>query len=255
VTSTEPPVRDMRTEVSADEIKRIYRELLEPSFGPNELDTLDSVLDGLTKGGSYEAWGLCVLDGEKPVGCVLGYPSEESGVLLIGYLVVRRDQRSHGTGTRLIGEVRKRWFGRPGVTLVVGEVEDPRHYTVDRGSDPILRAKLYAQLGMQVVVGPYFQPRLEGECKHRVYNLFLTVLNNTNDAISAADSVSAEQIATFLLEYFRSSGEGEDWPRDDDEEGNQLLAFYQDRDEGERIPLRPIGEYEQIEIPPLTDES
>jgi hypothetical protein len=138
---------------------------------------------------------------------------------------------------------------------VVAEVEDPRHYKVDRGSDPIKRAKLYANLGMQVIVGPYFQPRLEGEDKHRVYNLFLTVLNKTNDATSAEDSVSAKQIAKFLLEYFRSSGEGEDWPRDEDEEGKQLLAFYQDRDEGERIPFWPIGEYEQIEIPPLTDES
>ena len=257
MTSTEPPVRDMRTEVSRSDIEQIYRELLEPSFGPDELDTIDSVLDGLTKGGSYEAWGLCVLDGETPVGCILGYPDEEAAVVLIGYLVVNRKRRSHGTGTALITEVRKRWFGDPAYTLVLAEVEDPRHHSVDRGSDPVRRVELYARQGMQVVVGPYFQPKLEadeesGEEKHRVYHLFLTVLNESNDPATWQDSVSGDQIADFLLGYFRSSGEGGDWPREDDEEGKQLLAFYRNR---ERIPLRPISEWEDIEIPELSDPS
>jgi GNAT superfamily N-acetyltransferase len=250
VTSTELRVRDMRTEVDQSVIEQIYRELLEPSFGPDELDTLDSVLDGLSKGGSYEAWGLCALDGETPVGCVLGYPDQESGVLLIGYLVVRPGLRSRGTGARLITEVRKRWFGHPDYTLVVAEVEDPRHHTVVRDSDPVRRAKLYARQGIQVIVGPYFQPKLEGEGKNRVYNLFLTVLNEDTDPSTWHDSVPGKQIADFLLGYFQSSGESDDWPQDDDEDGKRLLAFYQNH---ERIPLRPIGDYEHIEIPPLTD--
>jgi hypothetical protein len=252
VTSTELPVLNMRREVSPSVIERIYYELLEPSFGPNELDTLETLLDGLAEHGSYVAWGLCVLDSETPVGCILGYPTEQSGVLLIGYLVVNSGLRSQGTGSRLITEVRKQWFGNPDYTLVLAEVEDPRHYAAELGSDPVLRAKLYARQGMQVVVGPYFQPKLEGEGKKRVYNLFLTVLNESTDPATWPDSVPGKQIADFIIEYFQSSGEGEDWPRDDDEEGKQLLTFYQSR---ERIPLRPIGEWEHIEIPPLADSS
>ena len=56
--STELRVRDMRTEVSLSVIERIYRELLLPCSGPDELETLDSVLEGLSKDGSHEAWGL-----------------------------------------------------------------------------------------------------------------------------------------------------------------------------------------------------
>jgi hypothetical protein len=247
VTSTELPVRDMRNDVSRSAIEKIYHELLEPSFGPNELDTLDTLLDGLADDGSYKVWGLCVLDGDTPVGCILGYPYQQSGVLLIGYLVVNSRLRSQGAGSRLINEIRRQWFGNPEYPLVLSEVEDPRHHAVEGGSDPVRRAKLYARQGMQVVVGPYFQPKLEGEGRERVYNLFLTVVNESNDPATWRDSVPGKQIADFLIEYFQSSGEGEDWPRDDDEEGKQLLAFYQTR---ERIPLRPIGEWEHIEIPP-----
>jgi Acetyltransferase (GNAT) family len=250
VTSNELPILDMRTEVSSSVIERIYKVLLESSFGPNELDTLKTLLDGLAEDGSYEAWGLCVLDGETPVGCILGYPDKSSGVLLIGYLVVNIRLRGRGAGSRLITEVQKRWFEKPDYTLVLCEVEDPRHHGVDRGSDPVLRAALYARQGMQVIVGPYFQPKLEGEDKERVYNLFLTVVNESNDPATWQDSVSGQQIAEFLCEYFHASGEGEDWPRDDDDDGKRLLAFYQSH---ERIPLRPIGEWEHIDIPPLTD--
>jgi GNAT superfamily N-acetyltransferase len=249
MTSNEPPILDMRTDITTDQIKTIYRELLAKSFGPNELDAEKTLLDGLAKDGSYEAWGLCVLDGETPLGCVLGYPDESSGVLLIGYLVVNPRLRGEGIGSRLIGEVQKRWFNRPEYPLVLSEVEDPRHHAVVMGGDPVKRVALYARQGMQVVVGPYFQPKLEGEGKTRVYNLFLTVVNASDDPTTWQDAVSGEQIANFLCEYFRSSGEGEDWPRDDDETGKELLAFYENN---ERVPLRPIGEWEHFDIPPLT---
>ncbi|MDT7765230.1 MAG: hypothetical protein QOC63_4650 [Mycobacterium sp.] len=250
MTSDELPILDMRTQVSPSVIERIYKVLLESSFGPNELDTFETLLDGLAEDGSYEAWGLCALDGETPVGCMLGYPDKSSGVLLIGYLVVNPQLRSQGIGSRLIAAVRERWFKDPEYTLLLCEVEDPRHHDVVLGGDPVKRAELYARQGMQVIVGPYFQPKLEGKGKTRVYNLFLTVVNESNDPATWRDSVSGEQIANFLCEYFWSSGEGEDWPRDDDEEGKRLLAFYRSRD---RIPLQPIGEWEHIDIPPLTD--
>jgi GNAT superfamily N-acetyltransferase len=236
-------VRDMRSGVGATLIDDIYREILEPSFGADELDTLDALRDGLAEGGSYEAWGLCALDGEKPVGCVLGYPYTGSQVLLIGYVSVKPGLRGRGIGDLLLDEAQQRWYGKPDLTLVMAEVEDPRRHPVVGDIDPKRRATFYGRRGVQVVVGPYFQPRLDGEGNKRVYDLFLTVLSGSNK-----DSVPAGQITAFLLEYFRDSGEGDDWPRADDEEGNRLLSWYCDR---ETVPLHSIGDYAHIEIPQI----
>jgi hypothetical protein len=237
---------DMRSEVSTSVIAEIYREILQPSFGPDELDTLDTVQDGLTDGGSYEAWGLCALDGETPVGCMLGYPFLESQVLLIGYVSVKPGLRGGGIGHVMMDAAQQRWYEKPGVALVVAEVEDPRRHPVDGDIDPKRRALFYARRGAQVVVGPYFQPRLEGEGKNRVHHLFLTVLSAARGTISSDNAVSAQMLANFMLDYFHDSGEGEDWPQPDDEEGNQLLSWYRSRT---MVPLHPIGDYKEIRIP------
>jgi len=252
VMTTGIQVRDMRTEVSTSLIEDIYREILEPSLGPDELETLDTVLDGLAEGGSCEAWGLCALDDETPVGCVLGYPYAESRVLLIGYVTVKPGLRGRGIGGVLMDEAQRRWYGKVDFTLVVAEVEDPRRHPAVGDIDPKRRAAFYARRDAQVVVGPYFQPRLEGAGKKRVRDLFLTVLSGSSEAISPENSVPAGQLSDFILEYFRETGEGSDWPKVGDEEGNRLLAWYGGR---EMVQLHPIGEYEQIEIPRLIGHS
>ena len=112
--------RDLHAEGQFSSLELVYHELLEPSFGPDELDPLDVVLDGLAKDGSFELRGLCAMDGDMPVGCILGYPYRDSGVLLIGYLVVRDGcavaasaecwrMRSGGAGT---GSLAFRWSWR-----------------------------------------------------------------------------------------------------------------------------------------------
>jgi GNAT superfamily N-acetyltransferase len=243
-------IRDLRTEANTRLIEAIYRDLLQPSFGPDELDSFDRFIDGLTEGGSYEAWGLCAMDGDEAVGCVLGYPHRRSQVLLLGYVVARPSFRGHGIGALLLDQVQQRWFGQPGLTLVVAEVEDPRCHPMLGDIDPKRRAAFYARQGWQVIVGPYFQPRLEGEEKRRVYDLFLCVVSDRDNATVVTDSVSAGQIAEFLLEYFEGSGDGPDWPRPDDPEGTRLLTWYQDRDE---VQLHPIGDYARIEIPDIIE--
>jgi len=235
-------VRDMRFEVSANLIEDIYREILEPSFGPNELATLDAVLDGLAEGGSDEVWGLCALEGETPVGCVLGYPYRESGVLLIAYLSVKPGFRGRGIGDLLMEEAQRRWYGT--ADLVVAEIADPRHQPVVGGIDPKQCAAFYARRGAQVVVGPYFRPRLEGEGKKRIYDLFLIVLSGSGPD----NSVPGGKLADFLLEYFRASGDSENWPLSEDAEVNRLLAWYRSR---QMVRMNPIAEYAQIEFPRL----
>src|SRR5262249_21238098 len=82
-------VRDLRAGADTSLIKRVYGDILEPSFDNAELEALDAVLDGLTGGGSCECWGLCAMDCGTPVACILGYPYPLSRVLLIGYIAVK----------------------------------------------------------------------------------------------------------------------------------------------------------------------
>ena len=73
-------------------------------------------------------------------------------------------------------EARRQWYGKADLTLVLGEIDDPRFHPVVGDIDPERRVAFYARHGTQVVIGPYFQPRLEGEGKKRVYNLLLAVV-------------------------------------------------------------------------------
>jgi GNAT superfamily N-acetyltransferase len=241
-------VLDMRSEVSASLIGDIYRELLRPSFVSNELDSLETLLDGLAEDGSSGTWGLCAVDGETPLGCVLGYPYAGSRVLLIGYVTVRPGLRDRGIGGLLMDQIQQRWYQKDDVVLVLAEVEDPRYHPATPDVDPKRRAAFYGRRGAQVIVGPYFQPRLDQEGKQRVYNLFLTVLGGNSEAITPESSVRAGVVAEFLVEYFTQSGEGGDWPRAGDEEGTRLLNWYRDR---ELVRLHPIGDYAKVEIPRL----
>jgi GNAT superfamily N-acetyltransferase len=240
--------RDLRADADTSLIEATYHEVLEPSFSPDELDPLDTVLDGLAEDGSYECWGLCALDGETPVGCILGYPYPESRVLLIGYVVVRPGGRNRGVGGLLMDEARRQWYGKADLTLVVAEIDDPRFHPVVGDIDPERRVAFYARHGTQIAAGPYFQPRLEGEGKKRVYDMFLAVLYGSSGAISPgpSPSVSAPQLAAFLREYFPASGEDSDWPTNEDAEGRWLLDWYRGR---ETIALHPISGYREIEIP------
>jgi GNAT superfamily N-acetyltransferase len=237
-------VRDMRTEVGAGVIEEIYRDILQPSFGSDELDSLDTILGALADSGSNAPWGLCAVDDDAPVGCLLGYPYPQSRVLLIGYVSVKPGLRGGGIGHVLMDAAERRWRSDPNTTLVLAEVEDPRRHPVVGDIDPKRRAAFYARRGAQIVVGPYFQPRLDGEAKKRVGGLFLTVL--CGSAVAPDNSVRGEQLTNFLLEYFRDSGEGSDFPRPGDEEGNRLLAWYRAHD---TVALHPLGDYAQIDIP------
>ena len=241
-------VLDMRSEASASLIGDIYRQLLRPSFDSNELDSLETLVDGLAEDDSSGTWGLCAVDGETPLGCVLGYPYARSQVLLIGYVTVRPGLRNRGIGGLLMDQVEQRWYEKDDVVLVLAEVEDPRHHAATPDIDPKRRTAFYGRRGAQVIVGPYFQPRLDQEGKERVHNLFLTVLGGNSEAIAPENSVRSAVVADFLLEYFRESGEGSDWPRAGDEEGTRLLAWYRAR---EMVPLHPMADYAEVEIPRL----
>ena len=147
--------------------------------------------------------------------CVLGYPYPESGVLLIGYIAVRADLRSHGVGGMLLDAARRQWYGRAGLTLVLAEIDDPRYHPASGNIDPARRITFYARHEKQLVVGPYFQPRLDGEGKQRVYDMFLAVLNGDGKTSLPGPAIAAFLRSTSPLRGRMATGR---WPptrRDD----------------------------------------
>ncbi len=239
-------VRDLGAEADPRLIETFYHEILEPSFSLDELDPLDVFLQGLTSG---DIWGLGALDGETPVGNIMGYPYPQSQVLLIGYVAVRPGMRSRGVGALLLEEAARHWYGKVGSTLVVAEIDDPRYHPAVGDIDPCRRVAFYARHGTRIAVAPYFQPRL-GAGRKRVYDMFLAVLAGRDGAIGPGPSLSGRQLTAFLQEYFAASAEDRDWPVEEDAEGRWLLDWYRDRD---RIDLRPIDRYEELPIPRVQD--
>jgi hypothetical protein len=141
----------------------------------------------------------------------------------------------------LLEEVRREWYGKGGLTLVLAEIDDPRYHPASANIDPERRVAFYARHETQIVTGPYFQPRLDGEGKQRVYDMFLAVLCGDGKA-----SLPAPTITAFLKEYFTASGEDSDWPLADDSEGQWLLDWYSKR---ETVGLQPVDKYSNVEIP------
>ncbi len=235
--STSIQFRDLRADADASFIEDIYREILQPSFSPDELDPLEVILDGLTEGGSYELWGLSAMDGDMPVGCMLVYPYRESGVLLIGYLAVKQGARSRGIGGLLADEGATALVRAAGLSVgswrrLKIRVITPRRVTSTRsGAWPSTRgAGRRSSLART-------SSRASTKCRQRVYDFFLTVHHRGDAVISPESTISARRVADFLQEYFAASGEGSDWPQDD--EGRWLLDWYRSR---EMVNLQPIGE-------------
>jgi GNAT superfamily N-acetyltransferase len=179
---------------SLDLTQRFYREILVPSFPPEEL-----VGPWWEEGDRHGSPFLLAL---SPDGEVLGgslgewYPS--SRVLLLAYLAVRPGHRGRGIGTRLMEEVARRWY--PNYRLVLGEIEDPRHRP-ETGQDPWLRIRFYRGFDVKAVKAPYFQPRLRPSSP-RVYHMILSVFAASEDALSASGRVRGEILRAFLVEYF-----------------------------------------------------
>lgn len=162
-------------------------------------------------------------------------------MLLIGYIAVKSGLRSRGVGGMLLEEARRQWYGKAGLTLVLAEIDDPRYHPASGDIDPGRRVAFYARHGTQIVTGPYFQPRLDGNGKERVYDMFLAVLHGGDQA-----SVEAPRIVAFLREYFTASGEDSDWPLANDSDGKWLLDWYS---KYETVGLQPVDKYSKVEIP------
>lgn len=153
---------------TADELERVYRTILEPSFPPEELVSLGELVAAVDAGHAT-AWALTA-DGDPVAIAVLEQPAP--GIELLLYLAARADQRGTGAGGRimknLLAGVRKR-----GAALLLAEVEHPAHHDAHPAhGDPEARLRFYSRYGARIVDVPYFQAPVSPE-NTPVYGMLL----------------------------------------------------------------------------------
>jgi GNAT superfamily N-acetyltransferase len=199
-----------------------YRSVLSPSFRGDELVGEDELLQTVHDGSCH------VLLARDPDGTIIagavGDWFPRSRVQLLSYLATRPGIRGRGVGSVLMKAAVESWVQRLDPLLVVGEVEDPRHYQSPDGydsayGDVIARLRFYEKHGVRSLPIPYSQPALRSDSA-RVPHLLLMVFAVGADARISADRVDGAVVERLLVEYF-TEVEGEIRP--DDAEVSAML--------------------------------
>lgn len=179
--------------VADDLFDRFYHEVLEQSFPSEELEDIQAVRDAYHRPEGRVSSLIALYDGE-PVGGALGDYYPAGNVVLLSYLAMRADWRGKGLGAALLGRAVGEWQESAAPTVVVAEVEDPRHRTGGPYMDSAARLRFYERAGAKLVPIAYFQPSV-GHGSPRVRGMFLICLD------SWRQTVPRDAILAFLDEY------------------------------------------------------
>jgi GNAT superfamily N-acetyltransferase len=212
----------------------VYFDVLQLSFPPSELVTVDALGRGVA---SADASVASLVDSAGcPFAAAVAEWSPTSGVLLLTYLAARPEDRGRGLGSALLRHVRREWVLRYDACAMLAEIEHPAAH---RGSamfgDPAARLRFYAERGGRALDLPHFQPALRpgGE---RVYGLILAVLELAGAAQGARPGrMAAEPLRRFLTEYLdgTDTGAGSD---------PAVAALWRGLDRPDGVPLLPLEE-------------
>jgi GNAT superfamily N-acetyltransferase len=180
-------------DLSAQQVEDVYRRLLEPSFRPEELMSLQDFRSDY-EDDAADLSSVLLVAGE-PIAVMLGEWYAGGRVLLLGYLAVLEEARGTGAGSFLMRSVLPRWYADVPGALVIAEVDDPRSWSTDshRG-DPVGRLRFYERHGASLLPFAYFQPSLRVGSP-RVRGMFLLRLD-------ASPHVPHGILTEFLTEYF-----------------------------------------------------
>ncbi len=212
-------------------LAEIYRELLEPHFGPEELIEPQTLIRGV-------ADGVIDVIAQREAGEWLGVAVGDfsPGVTLLSYLAVSEHARGKGVGSQVLTSAIHDWSRREGSgDLVIAEVEDPGHHPSHplRG-DPTRRFEFYARHGALVVDVPYFQPSLR-EGLPRVPHMLLVVLwVREQDRADDGHTLRRTAPLVAMLEDYFEGAEGSARPQDPD-----AAALFKAFAEGPVRLLRP----------------
>jgi predicted N-acetyltransferase YhbS len=217
-----------------------YQTVLRSNFSVDELETEDSILEGMQEGRTF---GLLARSADGAiVGGAVGDWFSRSKVMLFSYLAVPEKLRGNGIGTQILPEAKRIWTEDLAPLLIVGEVEDPRFYSDTGFGDPLKRVGLYENTGSRSLPIPYLQPALRPGAS-RVPHLLLMVFGGTA-VPPGAERVDGTIVERFLAEYFELC---EGPPSGDDPEYQALLQHC--RQPG-GLPLLLVKD-----LPPLSAET
>lgn len=177
-------------------LDEFYDVVLAPSFPDSELMARDELVASLGDPAGATCAAFAVAQDGGVVGGAVGQWFPGCRVMLTAYLATHPGRRGGGIGRRVLRAVIEDWRHRFGPLLVLGEVEDPRHYR-DRGfGDPVRRLAFYASEGAQVIDVPYFQPSLRpGE--DRVPHLLLMTFA-VDERCRRGDELDSTPVRCFL---------------------------------------------------------
>ncbi|MEV0002334.1 GNAT family N-acetyltransferase [Micromonospora sp. NPDC050980] len=226
-------LRDLSTEPDPALLRRAYREVLAPSFTPDQMVSFESLA---TPGTTWV--GVALHDG-APVGVIVTDPFER--VLLLSYLAVRPGLRGSGVGAVLLDHVLPAWRRRCGSDVVLAEVEDPRAHAAGDFGDPTARLRFYQRAGFGLLPVPFVQPRVRDDAR-RERGMFLAVR-------PGGETVPQDLVRSFVVDYYEDA-EGPE-VRDDPEFAALLTAV--DRQPAALVPLTP-DRYAEIPTLDVTAE-
>lgn len=192
------------SDLNVEVFDRFYREVLEPSFPPEELEDID-VVRGAHHGPGAAVPGVVALRDGDPVGCALGDYFARTNIVLLSYLAVRGDQRGTGLGTALLDRALPAWRRAFAPTAILAEVEDPRARQAGPHGDPAARLRFYDRAGGKLLPVPYSQPSV-GRGLPRVPGMFLISLDPDRR------SIPRDVVLEFLDEYVEATDSGLDDP-------------------------------------------
>jgi GNAT superfamily N-acetyltransferase len=182
---------------------QLFREILVPSFPPDELCTYEDVRRYI--GNGQPAWVAVDESGEVVGGAVSEWDPERR-VMLLAWLAIRPGQRGSGIGGRLLEAAMSVWRSEYAPCVVLAEVEDPaQHHASELYGDPVLRQRFYLSRGARILDLPYFQAAL-GPGLSRVAGVHLMVLHIDPPLQGAAvDTVDATVLRRYLETYQRET--------------------------------------------------
>jgi len=189
----------------AAQLDSLWRDVLEPSFPPDELTSSDDLRAGLASG-ELTAYGV-QQDGRVVAGIVATW-SRATQVLLVDYLALAPGHRGGGVGGRLLDRSLAGWREELHPVLVLAEVEHPGHHAPHPShGDPAARLRFYARHGARALAVPYFQPGIGGPGSPRVPAMLLVALGTDRGTDPGTEpgtgTVPGAAVRGFLLEHLR----------------------------------------------------
>lgn len=188
--------------IDEETVREFHRTMLVPNFVPDELVSVESLVEGV-RSGSTNVLAGSLEDGPIVAGAV-GEWYSVSRVQLLAYLVVSEAMRGRRAGSRVLNAAITQWRAELEPLLIVGEVEDPRHFEDVGLGDPVARVRFYERLGVRSLPIPYAQPALTPESS-RVPHLILMVFAMSDQARLPSGNVDGGIAERFLVEYFESA--------------------------------------------------